>query len=95
MGRMEGLLDGYAMHVTGKGIEVQKIEDPTKKAQLVKKMLVSFEGMIPLDRLKELIEGAIKYKYEVSTNSSHVYAKPYTTRIYNFKTPAGYQPPKF
>ena len=58
-------------------------------------MQVSSEGMIPLDRLKEFIEGTIKDKYEVSTKSSHMYAKPYTTRIYNFKMPAGYQPPKF
>ena len=58
-------------------------------------MPVSSEGMIPLDRLKEFIEGTIKDKYEVSTKSSHMYAKPYTARIDNFKTPVGYQPPKF
>ena len=49
----------------------------------------------PLDRLKEFIEGTIKDKYEVSTKSSHMYAKPYIARIDNFKMRAGYQPPKF
>ena len=58
-------------------------------------MPVSSEGMIPLDRLKEFIEGTIKDKYEVSTKSSHMYAKPYNARIDNFKMPAGYQPPIF
>ena len=58
-------------------------------------MPVCFEGMIPLDRLKEFIEGTIKDKYEVTTKSSHMYAKPYTARIDNIKMPAGYQPPKF
>ena len=58
-------------------------------------MPFSYEGKIPLDRLKEFIEGTIKDKYEVSTKSSHMYAKPYNARIDNFKMPAGYQPPKF
>ena len=95
MDRIEGLLDGDASHAPGKGIEVQEIEDPAKKALFVKKMSVSYEGMIPLDRLKEFIEGTMKDKYEVSTKSSHMYAKPYTARVDNFKMPAGYQPPKF
>ena len=86
---------GDASHAPGEGIEVQEIEDPAKKAPFVKEMPVSSEGMIPLDRLKEFIEGTIKDKYEVSTKSSHMYAKPYTARIDNFKMPAGYQPPKF
>ena len=95
MDRIEGLLDRDAIHAPWKGIEVQEIKDPAKKAPFVKEMPVSSEGMIPLDRLKEFIEGTIKDKYEVSTKSSHMYAKPYTARIDNFKMPAGYQPPKF
>ena len=79
----------------GKGIEVQEIKDPAKKAPFVKEMPVSSKGMIPLDRLKEFIEGTIKDKYEVSTKSSHMYAKPYTSRIDNFKMLVGYQHPKF
>ena len=95
MDRIEGLLDGDASHAPGKGIEVQEIEDPAKKAPFVKEMPVSSEGMIPLDRLKEFIEGTIKDKYEVSTKSSHMYAKPYIARIDKFNMPAGYQPLEF
>ena len=92
---MEGLLDGEASHTSWKGAEVQDIEDSTKKATLITEMPVSYEGIVSLNLLKEFIEGTIKDKYEVSTKSSHMYAKPYTARIDNFKMPAGYQPPKF
>ena len=95
MDRIEVLLDGDASHAPGKGIEVQEIEDPIKKAPFVKEMPVSSGGMIPLDHSKEFIEGTIKDKYEVSTKSSHMYANPYTARIDNFNMPVGYQPPKF
>ena len=86
---------GDASHALRKGIEVQEIEDPAKKAPFVKEMPVSSKGMIPLDLLKEFIKGTIKDKYEVSTKSSHMYAMPYTARNDNFEMPAGYQPPKF
>ena len=95
MDRIEGLLYGDIGHAPGKGIEVQEIEDPAKKAPFVKEMPVSSEGMISLDLLMESIKGTIKDKYEVSTKSSHMYAKPYTARNDNFEMPAGYQPPKF
>ena len=95
MDRIEELLDGDASHAPGKGIEVQEIEDPAKKAPFVKEMPVSSEGMIPLDRLKEFIEGTITDKCEVSTKSSHMYAKSYTARFDNFKMFACYQPLKF
>ncbi|KAH0706279.1 hypothetical protein KY289_011355 [Solanum tuberosum] len=95
MDLMEGLLDGEASHAPEKYVEVQEIGDPAKKAPLVNDMSVSSKGMIPLDLLKEFIEGTVKYKYEVSTKSSHMYAKPYTARIDNLKMPAGYQSPKF
>ena len=62
MDRIEGLLDGDASHAPVKGIEVQEIEDPAKKAPFVKEMPVSSKGMIQLDRLKEFIEGTIKDK---------------------------------
>ena len=88
MERIEGLLDGDASHAPRKGIEVQEIEDPTKKAPFVKEMLVSSKRMISLDLLREFIEGIIKDKYEVSTKSSHMYAKPYTARIDNYKMSA-------
>ncbi|KAH0686428.1 hypothetical protein KY284_016981 [Solanum tuberosum] len=95
MDRMERLLNGEASQALGKGAEVQKIRDPTKKTPIINEMPVSSEGMIPLDLLKEFIEGTIKDKYEVSTKFSHMYAKPYTAIIYNFKMRVGYQPPNF
>uniref|UniRef100_M1DB35 Uncharacterized protein n=1 Tax=Solanum tuberosum TaxID=4113 RepID=M1DB35_SOLTU len=95
MDRMEGILDGEVTHAPGKGVEVQEIENPAKQAGLVKKRSVSSKGIIPLDRLKEFIEGTIKDKYEVSTKCSHMYAKSYTPRIDSFKMSLGYQPLKF
>ncbi|KAK4731512.1 hypothetical protein R3W88_024500 [Solanum pinnatisectum] len=78
MDRMEGLLDEEVSHAPGKD-----------KAPLANEMPIFSEGMIPLNRLKEFIEGTIKDKYEVSTKSSHMYAKPYTARIDNFKMTTG------
>ena len=60
MDRIEGLLDRDAIHAPWKGIEVQEIEDPTKKAPFVKEMSVSSKENIPLDRLKDFIEGTIQ-----------------------------------
>ena len=95
MDMMEGLLDGEVGHALGKGVEVQEIKKSRKKTPFVNKMPVSNEEMIPLDLLKVFIEGTIKDKYEVSPNSSHMYSKPYTRRIDNFKMHVVYQPPKF
>ena len=78
---MERLLDGEVRHAPGKGVEVQEIQDPTKKSHFVKEMSFSSKGMIPLDRLKEFIEGTITDKCEVSTKSSHMYAKSYTRKL--------------
>ena len=47
-------------HAPATGIEVQENKDPANKAPFVKEMLVSSEGIIPLDRLKEFIEGISK-----------------------------------
>ena len=57
---IEGHLDGDESHAPGKGIEVQEIEDPAKKAPFVKEMSVSSKENIPLDRLKDFIEGTIQ-----------------------------------
>ncbi|GAA0144959.1 hypothetical protein LIER_05271 [Lithospermum erythrorhizon] len=51
------------------------------------------EGLIPIDQLKQFIEGTIKRKYE-DPKTSHAYVKPYTRRIDLMKMPNGYQPPK-
>ena len=82
------------MHLE-RALKFKKIKDPAKKALFVKEMPVSSEGMIPLNRLKKFIKGTIKDKYEVSTKSSHMYAKSYTARIDNFKMSVGYQLPNF
>ncbi|KAK4389613.1 hypothetical protein Sango_2298300 [Sesamum angolense] len=51
--------------------------------------------MIPVDQLKEFIEGTIISKIKGSSKSSLTYSKPYTPRIDNLKMPMDYQPPKF
>ena len=60
-----------------------------------KEILVSSDGMIPINQTKEFIMGTIKDKYEVATKSSLTYESPYTARIDNLKMSSGYQPPKF
>lgn len=69
MDKVEGLLDGESSHAPGKGILIQEADNPVKQAPTIKKLLVSTEGTIPLDQLKEFIEGTIKDKYEISTRS--------------------------
>lgn len=53
------------------------------------------DGIIPVDQLKELVEGMIKVKYGGGAKSSFTYAKPYFERIENLMKPIGYQIPKF
>ncbi|KAL0371821.1 UNVERIFIED_CONTAM: hypothetical protein Scaly_0863700 [Sesamum calycinum] len=67
----------------------------TKKDKYAKELQISSDGLIPVDQLKEFIEGTIKSKIEGSLKSSLTYSKPYTPRIDNLKMPMGYQPPKF
>lgn len=59
MHRMECILYGKACHALENGVEVEEIKNYSKQALLIKEMLVSFEGMILLDPLKELVEGTI------------------------------------
>ncbi|KAH0684682.1 hypothetical protein KY289_022434 [Solanum tuberosum] len=92
------LVEGLTKHVQHQESQIDKLMDRMKGILYGETSHApgkGVEGMIPLDRLKEFIKGTIKDKYEVSTKSSHMYAKPYTARIENFKMPAGYQPPKF
>ncbi|KAL0324593.1 UNVERIFIED_CONTAM: hypothetical protein Scaly_2426400 [Sesamum calycinum] len=51
--------------------------------------------MIPVDQLKEFIEGTIRSKIKGSSKSSLTYSKPHTPRIDNLKMPMNYQPPNF
>ncbi|KAL0309871.1 UNVERIFIED_CONTAM: hypothetical protein Sradi_5929400 [Sesamum radiatum] len=66
-----------------------------KRISLQKNFQISSDGLIPVDQLKEFIEGTIRSKIEGSSRSSFTYSKPYTPRIDNLKMPIGYQPPKF
>ncbi|GAA0159808.1 hypothetical protein LIER_16506 [Lithospermum erythrorhizon] len=54
---------------------------------------ISSERLIPIDQLKQFIEGTIKSKYE-DPKTSHAYVKPYTRRIDLMTMLNGYQPPK-
>ncbi|KAL0291236.1 UNVERIFIED_CONTAM: hypothetical protein Sangu_2541900 [Sesamum angustifolium] len=90
-----------ASHVMGKQVEAHdKVEASakqhyTKRDKYAKELQVSSDGLIPVDQLKEFIEGTIKSKIEGSSKSSLTYSQPYTSRIDNLKMPMGYQPPKF
>ncbi|KAL0418961.1 UNVERIFIED_CONTAM: hypothetical protein Sradi_1309600 [Sesamum radiatum] len=67
----------------------------TEKDKSAKESQISSDGLIPMDQLKEFIEGTIRSKIEGSSKSSFTYSKPYTQRIDNLKMPMSYQPPKF
>ncbi|KAL0295621.1 UNVERIFIED_CONTAM: hypothetical protein Sangu_3192400 [Sesamum angustifolium] len=90
-----------ASHVMGKQVEAHDEVEAlakqhyTEKDKYAKELQVSSDGLIPMDQLKEFIEGTIKSKIEGSSKSSLTYSKPYTPRIDGLKIPMGYQPPKF
>ncbi|KAL0439040.1 UNVERIFIED_CONTAM: hypothetical protein Slati_2387000 [Sesamum latifolium] len=60
-----------------------------------KELQISSDGLIPVDQLREFIEGTIKSKIVGSAKSSLTYSKPYTPRIDSLKMPMGYRPSKF
>ncbi|KAL0306903.1 UNVERIFIED_CONTAM: hypothetical protein Sradi_6107600 [Sesamum radiatum] len=90
-----------ASHVMGKQVEAHdEVEASTKqhyteRDKYEKELQISSDGLIPVDQLKEFIEGTIKSKIEGSSKSFLTYSKPYTPRIDSLKMPMGYQPPKF
>ncbi|KAL0331650.1 UNVERIFIED_CONTAM: hypothetical protein Sangu_1710500 [Sesamum angustifolium] len=90
-----------ASHIMGKQVEAHdEVEAPAKqhyieKDKYAKELQISFDELIPVDQLKEFIEGTIKSKIEGSSKSSLTYSKPYTPRIDSLKMSMGYQPPKF
>ncbi|KAL0322477.1 UNVERIFIED_CONTAM: hypothetical protein Sangu_1867000 [Sesamum angustifolium] len=90
-----------ASHVMGKQVEAHdEVEMPikqhyTEKDKSAKELQISTDGLIPVDQLKEFIEGTIRSKIEGSSRSSFTYSKLYTLRIDSLKMPMGYQPPKF
>ncbi|KAL0457871.1 UNVERIFIED_CONTAM: hypothetical protein Slati_0414300 [Sesamum latifolium] len=88
-------------HIMGKQVEAHNEAEVSTKQRYaendksVKELQVSSDGLIPVDQLKEFIEGTIRSKIEGSSKSSLTYSKPYTPRIDSLKMPMGYQPPKF
>ncbi|KAK4397284.1 hypothetical protein Sango_1565000 [Sesamum angolense] len=90
-----------ASHIMGKQVEAHyEVEMPikqhyTEKDKSAKELQISIDGLIPMDQLKEFIEGTIRSKIEGSSMSSFTYSKPYTPRIDSLKMPIGYQPSKF
>ncbi|KAL0352589.1 UNVERIFIED_CONTAM: hypothetical protein Scaly_1647600 [Sesamum calycinum] len=76
-------------------VEASKKQHYTEKDKSVKELQISSDGLIPVDQLKECIEGTIRSKIEGSSRPSLTYSKPYTSRIDSLKMLMGYQPPKF
>ncbi|KAL0294902.1 UNVERIFIED_CONTAM: hypothetical protein Sradi_6862300 [Sesamum radiatum] len=75
--------------------EVSTKQRYTENDKSAKELQVSYDGLIPVDQLKEFIEGTIRSKIEGCSKSSLTYSKPYTPRIDNLKMPMGYQPLMF
>lgn len=86
----EKLYEGHDEAKTSARQQVDKGKKPT-----VENLQVSANGFIPLNKLKDFIDGTNKSKIEGTTKSSLTCAKPYTARIDNLKMSAGYQLSKF
>ncbi|KAL0305197.1 UNVERIFIED_CONTAM: hypothetical protein Scaly_2993100 [Sesamum calycinum] len=90
-----------ASHIMGKQVEAHdEVEAPAKQQYTEKdkygnELDISSDGLIPVDQLKEFIEGTIRSKIEGSSKSSLTYSMPYTPSIGSLKMLMGYQPPKF
>ncbi|KAL0385781.1 UNVERIFIED_CONTAM: hypothetical protein Sradi_2972400, partial [Sesamum radiatum] len=67
----------------------------TEKDKSAKELQISSDELIPVNQLKEFIEGTIRSKIEGTLKSSLTYSKPYTQKIDSLKMLIGYQPPKF
>ncbi|KAL0290842.1 UNVERIFIED_CONTAM: hypothetical protein Sradi_7041800 [Sesamum radiatum] len=76
-------------------VEVSTKQRYTENDKSAKEFQVSFDGLIPVDQLKEFIDGTIRSKIKGSSKLSLTYSKPYTLRIDSLKMPMSYQPPKF
>ncbi|XP_070022285.1 uncharacterized protein [Nicotiana sylvestris] len=67
------LMEEESTHAPGKLPEVQGSDSPPRQVASTKVIPVSSEEIIPIDQLKEFIEGTIKNKYEVAAKSSLTY----------------------
>ncbi|KAK4404298.1 hypothetical protein Sango_0798400 [Sesamum angolense] len=87
-------------HIIGKQAEAHDEAEAstkqhyTKKDKSAKEFQVSSDGMIPVDQLKEFIEGTIRSKIDGNSKSPLTHSKLYTQRIDNLKMSIGYQPLK-
>ncbi|KAL0457949.1 UNVERIFIED_CONTAM: hypothetical protein Slati_0422100 [Sesamum latifolium] len=90
-------IEGLTKHVQEmhKLLEASTKKHYTEKDKCAKELQISYNRLIPVDQLKEFIEGTIISKIEGSSKSSLTYSKPYTQRIDSLKMSMGYQPPKF
>ncbi|KAL0406144.1 UNVERIFIED_CONTAM: hypothetical protein Slati_3928300 [Sesamum latifolium] len=77
------------------GAEVSTKQCYTENDKSAKDLQISSDGLIPMDQLKEFIEGTIRSKIERSSKLSLTYSKSYTPRIDSLKMQMGYQLPKF
>ncbi|KAL2251826.1 UNVERIFIED_CONTAM: hypothetical protein Sindi_2304900 [Sesamum indicum] len=74
-------------HIMGKQVEAHDEAEPstkqhyTEKDKFAKEFQVSFDGLIPMDQLKEFIEGTIRSKIEGSSKPSLTYSKSYFKRL--------------
>ncbi|KAL0410997.1 UNVERIFIED_CONTAM: hypothetical protein Slati_3689400 [Sesamum latifolium] len=84
-----------ASHIMEKQVEVHDEAEVSTKQRYAendksaKELQVSSDGFIPVDQLKEFIEGTIRSKIEGSSKSSLTYSKPYTPRIDSLRMPMG------
>lgn len=71
----------------------QPYED--RKKFIVRELWISFNGLIPVNQLRDFIKGTIKNKLDGGAKSTLLYAKPYSTRINNLNMLTDCQPHKF
>ncbi|KAL0416326.1 UNVERIFIED_CONTAM: hypothetical protein Slati_3464500 [Sesamum latifolium] len=83
-------------HIMGKQVDAHdEVEASIKqhyneKDKSAKELQISSDGLIPMEQLKEFIEGTIRSNIVGSSKSSLTYFKPYTSRIDSLKMPMGY-----
>ncbi|KAL0455794.1 UNVERIFIED_CONTAM: hypothetical protein Slati_0918600 [Sesamum latifolium] len=88
-------------HIMGKQVEAHDEAEASTKQHYIendksaKELQIFYDGLIPVDQLKEFIEGTIRSKIKGSSKSSFTYSKPYTPRIDSLKMVIGYKPLKF
>lgn len=93
--KKDGRIYEESFHEPRKNLEVHETEPIVKQTPPAKELQVSSKEIIPIDQLNKFIEGTLKEKYDVVSNSFLTYSKPYTARIVSLKMSIGYLPLKF